>query len=317
MIKTISTLLLILMMFMVNAQPVKENGQLKVDGTQLVNQKGEPVVLRGVSFGWHNWWPRFYNEGTVKWLAEDWNCNIVRAAIGVEPDSGYINQPDFAIEKLTAVVDAAIEADIYVIIDWHAHHINLEPAKEFFEQMAKKYNKYPNVIYEVFNEPVKDSWEDVKAYSEEVIKVIRKYDADNIILVGSPHWDQDLHLVAKDPIKGQKNIMYTLHYYAATHDDFLKERGDVALKAGCPVFISESAGMKANGDGALDYEAWQSWIDWAEERKVSWITWSVADKNESCSMLLPEAASDGNWLEKHLKESGKKTREYLRKYNAR
>jgi endoglucanase len=44
-------------------QSVKKNGQLSVQGLQLVNEKGSPVVLRGMSFGWHNWWPRFYNGG--------------------------------------------------------------------------------------------------------------------------------------------------------------------------------------------------------------------------------------------------------------
>ena len=31
---------------------------LSVQGTQLVNDKGEKVVLHGVSYGWHVWWPR-------------------------------------------------------------------------------------------------------------------------------------------------------------------------------------------------------------------------------------------------------------------
>ncbi len=34
--------------------PVKEWGQLQVKGTQLCDAKGNPVVLRGVSLGWHN-----------------------------------------------------------------------------------------------------------------------------------------------------------------------------------------------------------------------------------------------------------------------
>ena len=41
------------------------NGQLQVIGTQLSNEQGEPLLLRGASLGWHNLWPRFYNEGAV------------------------------------------------------------------------------------------------------------------------------------------------------------------------------------------------------------------------------------------------------------
>jgi len=299
----------------VKSQTVKVNGQLRVDGIQLVNQKGETVVLRGMSFGWHNWWPRFYTGGAVKWLHNDWNCTVVRAAIGVEPDDGYIKKPEWSKEKAKAVVEAAIGEGVYVIIDWHSHNINLEEAKSFFREMATAYGKYPNVIYEIFNEPDRESWQEVKNYSIELIKTIRAIDPDNIILIGSPHWDQDIHLAADDPIKGFNNLMYTMHFYAATHKQWLRDRCDYALGKGLPLFISESAGMEATGNGPLNYEEWNKWIEWAELKKISWITWSVSDKDETCSVLLPSASSEGNWKETDLKESGLKTRELLKKYN--
>lgn len=296
-------------------QPVKENGRLKVSGVQLLNEKGAPVVLRGMSFGWHNWWPRFYNAGTVSWLKNDWGCNVVRAAMGVEPDNGYINKPDWSKEKIKAVIDAAIKEGIYVIVDWHSHNIRQKEAQQFFTEIATTYGKYPNIIYEIFNEPEQQSWADVKAYSIELIKTIRAIDPDNVILVGSPHWDQDVHLVADDPIKGYDNLMYTFHFYAATHKQYLRNRGDYALKKGLPLFISESAGMEATGNGPLNEAEWNEWINWAEKNKISWITWSIADKNETCSVLLPSAADSGNWSEKDLKPSGIKTRALIRKYN--
>ncbi len=297
------------------SQPVAKHGKLNVRGTQLVDEHGQDLMLRGVSFGWHNWWPRFYNAGTVKWLKDDWGCNVVRAAMGVEPNGAYLSRPDWSKEKIKAVVDAAIKEGLYVIIDWHSHNIRLPEAKEFFIEMANTYGKYPNVIYEIFNEPERQSWADVKSYSIDVINAIRTIDPDNIILVGSPHWDQDVHLVADDPITGQTNLMYSLHYYAATHKQPLRDRGDYALSKGLPLFISESAGMEATGNGPLNDEEWGRWIEWAEQNKMSWITWSVSDKNETCSLLLPSAADDGGWNEKDLKESGIKTRALIRKYN--
>jgi len=296
---------------------VPDVAALSVQGVQLVDASGKPVVLRGVSYGWHNWWPRFYNNETVKWLKEDWGVNVVRAATGVyfkEPKRTYNQSPEKAVKTVSKVIDGAIENGVYVLIDFHSHELELELAKTFFTEMATKYGQYPNVIYEIFNEPAFQTWEEVKAYSEEVIAVIRAIDPDNVILVGNPHWDQDLHLVADDPIQGElsRNIMYTLHYYAATHGEYLRERGDYALSKGIPIFISESAGMAANGDGPLDYEAWQVWRDWAEARKISWITWSVADKNESCSFLYPKASSKGGWKTKDLRESGQVTRRLLR-----
>jgi endoglucanase len=296
------------------AQPVKEHGSLKVKGTLLLDQHNNEIMLRGVSYGWHNWWPRFYNKESVRWLRDDWHCMAVRAAMGVGPGNSYLDKPDWSKEKIEAVVQGAIENNIYVIIDWHSHQIKTEEAITFFSEMAEKYGKYPHVIYEIFNEPVKDSWQDVKTYSVEVIKAIRKFDSDNIILVGSPHWCQDLHIVAEDPIAGFENLMYTMHFYAATHKQFLRDRCNYALGKGIPIFVSESAGMEASGNGAIDYKEWQTWIDWMQTNKISWITWSISDKNESCSMLFPSAASDGNWKNEDLKESGIKTREILKSF---
>jgi endoglucanase len=312
----IIVLLFLVSCSMSNAQFVKKHGQLSVKGTQLVDKDQNPIVLRGMSFGWHSIWPRFYNAGAVNWLKKDFNCNIVRAAMGVEiGEKPYLKEPEFSKEKIKAVVDAAIQADIYVIIDWHSHNINLNEAKDFFAEMSRLYGKHPNIIYEIFNEPDYETWEEVKAYSEEVIQVIRENDPDNIILVGCPRWDQDIHLPAADPIIGYNNLMYTMHFYAATHEKWLRDRTDEAIKSGLPVFISESAGMEASGDGPLNDVAWQEYIDWMEARKLSWITWSVSDKDETCSILKKSAKSDGKWKDEDLKESGIKARKYLRKYN--
>jgi endoglucanase len=315
--RPVTVLMFILLSVALFAQPVKKHGALKVEGTKLVDKDGKLVLLRGMSLGWHNWWPRFYNAGVVKWLRDDWKCTVVRAAMGVEPDKGYIKDPKGSMANIKAVVDAAIKEGIYVIIDWHSHNINLKEAKIFFTDMATAYGKQPNVIYEVFNEPDEESWPEVKAYAEEVIKTIRAIDPDNIILVGSPHWDQDIHLPAADPIKGYNNLMYTVHFYAGTHKQSLRDKTDEAIKKGLPIFVSECAGMDASGNGAINYEEWQKWIDWMEARGLSWITWSVSDKNETCSVLNPSAASDGNWKKSDLKESGIKIREYLRNYAPR
>jgi len=130
--------------------------------------------------------------------------------------------------------------------------------------------------------------------------------------VGTPHWDQDVHIAADDPIKGFDNLMYTLHFYAATHKDELRKRADYALDKGLPLFVSESAGMEASGDGPIDYDSWNTWINWMKKNQISWITWSIADKDETCSMLNKSADSKGNWKVADLKESGIKTRELLR-----
>lgn len=296
--------------------PSSENpffGQLQVTNGRLTDTKGELVMLRGVSFGWHNWWPRFYNDSAVKWLKSDWNVNMVRAAMGIDPEGAYLDKPEFAKEKIKTVIESAIAEDIYVIIDWHSHDLYPEQAKEFFIEMAKTYGDKPNIIYELFNEPDYETWAEVKAYSEEIITEIRKYDPDNIILVGSPTWSQDIHLAAEDPILDQQNIMYVLHFYAATHKDYLRDRAEQAFQKGLPLFVTECAGMEATGDGPIDIASWNAWLGWMEKRQISWAAWSIADKNETCSMILPTGSSEGGWKDEELKPWALLVKEALRK----
>lgn len=83
--------------------------------------------------------------------------------------------------------------------------------------------------------------------------------------------------------------MYTLHFYAATHKQELRDRATAAWEQGIPIFVSECAGMECTGDGPLDIEEWTRWVEWMEAHKISWVNWSISDKNETCSMLLPRA----------------------------
>jgi endoglucanase len=297
------------------AGPVSKHGQLKVEGTHLVDKNGQAITLRGVSFGWSCWYGKFYNEPAIDWLTSDWECSVVRAAIGAEPQGGYISEPEKQGALLTAVIDAAIKNDIYVIIDWHSHGIRTKEAVEFFSQFSAKYAKYPNIIYEIFNEPVQQSWDEVKAYSVEVIQAIRANDKNNVILVGNTHWDQDVHIAADQPITGYTNLMYTLHFYAATHKNELLKKADYALSKGLPLFVSECAAMEASGDGPFDLTSWNTWLNWMETNKISWACWSLSSKNETCSMIKDDSISpNGKWKEDELKEWGRITREAIKKH---
>jgi endoglucanase len=298
---------------------VEKHGQLSVKGTRLVDGKGDPVVLAGMSYGWHNWWPQYWNAETVRWLRDDWRCTVLRAAMGVEPDSGYLRRPEFSRNLVKKVVDACIRGGLYVIIDWHDHNAHRHPdaAVEFFTEMARTYGTNPGVIYEIYNEPAEADWKTVKAYSEKVISAIRAIDPDNLILVGSPHWDQDVHIAADDPVTGFSNLMYTLHFYAGTHKAWLRERGDYALKKGIPLFVSEYGGCDASGDGPIDRPEWTLWMDWMNANGISWCGWAVYDKRETSAALKPGASVSGGWSAEDLKESGTIARGLIRETNAR
>lgn len=286
-------------------------GALQVKGVQLTDEQGVPVVLRGVSLGWHNWWPRFYQQGTVRHLRQEWNATVIRAAMGIDVANGYLQNPVFAKENVGRVVEEAIRQNMYVIIDWHSHHLYEEEAKVFFAEMAQKYGDYPHVIYEIYNEPIDETWSQLKSYSESVIAAIRKHDPDNLILIGTPRWSQEVDAAALDPIQGHSNLMYVLHFYAGTHQKWLRDKADLARSKGLAIFVSECAGMDADGNGPIDQNSWTEWVNWMESRRISWLAWSIADKDETCSMLYPSASNSGPWSDDHLKPWGRQVKQLL------
>lgn len=296
--------------------PVARHGQLSVKGAQLLSASAKPVTLRGQGFGWDNWWPQYYNANVVRWLWEDWCVDVVRPAMGIEPDGAYLSHPAVSKQRIEAVIDGAIATGVYVIVDWHAHNLHQPEAVAFFSEIAAKYGDKPNVIYEIFNEPEKDeTWPQVKEYATAVIGAIRKHDPDNIVIVGSPEWDQRIDLVAADPLQGQTNVMYSVHFYADTHRDWLRKRTQAAVDAGIPVFVSESSGSEASGQGQNNYTEWKAWTDFMDENHISWLNWSVSDKaGERCSILEPGGNASGGWTAAELTESGEHVRNVLRSY---
>ena len=209
---------------------VDNHGQLAVDGKFIADQYGDTVTLEGMSLFWSQWIHKYYNYETLKWLRDDWHCEVIRAAMAVKPN-GYLDHPGREMRKVVKVIEACIDLGLYVIVDWHSHtaESETEQAVAFFSEIARRYGDKPNIIYEIYNEPLVVSWDEVvKPYHEKVIAAIRAYDPDNIIIVGSPFWSQDVDKAALNPIKG-KNIAYSLHFYAATHKQWLRDKAQIAI----------------------------------------------------------------------------------------
>ncbi|MDT0687168.1 glycoside hydrolase family 5 protein [Autumnicola psychrophila] len=297
-----------------NETPVARHGQLSIQGKNLVDKNGENIQLRGMSLFWSQWEPEFYNFETVKNLKEGWNVNVIRAAMAVE-HNGYLQNPEREKQKVYRVIDAAIELGIYVIVDWHDHHAedHTEASKTFFKELAMKYGDQPNLLYEIYNEPLEVSWSNVlKPYHETIISEIREQDSDNIIICGTPRWSQRVDLAAEDPIE-KSNIAYTLHYYAATHKEELRAIARKALDKDLPLFITEFGTTLANGDDQIDADESHEWWDFAEENNISWCNWSIADKDEKSAAIIPGTRPEELKSNEVLTESGRLVKAELTK----
>lgn len=302
--------------------PVSQHGQLSVKNGQLVDKSGKGYQLRGMSTHGLTWFPEFVNESAFKTLRDDWNTNVVRLAMYVDEWGNgqcYMGNKSGSLELLEKGVDICIKLDMYVIIDWHVLNPGdpskyTNEAKSFFETVSKRYAKYPNVIYEICNEPNGGaSWSgNIKPYAEKIIPVIRKNAPNSVIIVGTPTWSQEIDKPLSDPLN-YKNVMYAFHFYAATHAG-LRSNVENCVAQGLPVFVSEFGTCDASGGGANDFNETQKWLSYFDKQGISYCNWSICNKDETCSVLRPGTSANGNWSESNLTENGKWMRNWLRKH---
>lgn len=297
-------------------------GRLHVKGTKLVDKKGHEVQLRGVSTHGLSWYPQYVNDKCFAQLHDKWGANVVRLAMYTEEYNGYCsgdakNRSD--LKKLIKKgVKLAKKHKMYVIVDWHIlsdgnPNSHKKGAKAFFREMSREFKGYNNVIYEICNEPNNGtSWKEIKSYAKSVISTIRENDKKAVIVVGTPIWSQDVDQAAADPIKGD-NIMYALHFYAATHKTDLRNKMTAAINKGLPVFVTEYGICDASGNGAIDKREADRWIQTMDEYGVSYIAWNLSNKQESSSIIKSSCPKVSGFKKSELSDEGRWLYHLLRK----
>lgn len=291
--------------------PFAEHGALRVSGTSLVDQNQSPYQLFGMSTHGLSWFPEYVNADAFATL-RSWNTNCVRLAMYTAEYNGYCTGGNKESLKNTVKqgVEYATSQGMYVIIDWHIlndrNPMNYkEEAKAFFAEMSALYKDRDNILYEICNEPNRGvDWGTIKAYAEEVIPVIRANDSNAVILVGTPEWCQQVDQAAAAPLAFD-NIMYTLHFYAATHTDWLRQRAESALGSGLPIFISEFGMCDASGNGGNDFNQAASWMELIRRHNLSYCCWNLANKAETSSIINSWCSKTSGWTDEDLSESGK------------
>ena len=269
------------------------SGQLQVLNGKLCSASGQPVMLRGVSLNGLITSESFLNEELFRELSQEDGVNLIRLAmytygVGI---IGYCTKGDKDRHKadIAQGVELAKAADMYVIIDWHIlsdgdPNTYLEDAKAFFAEMAETYGSCDHVLYEICNEPNGVDWPTVKRYAEQIIPVIREKAPNAVILVGNPDWSKDLDSVAADPL-AYDNLLYSLHFYSASHGQEYRDMTARVSQGGLPVFVTEFGVTAASGGLPRDLESADLWIELLEQENISYCMWSFSKVAEACSAV--------------------------------
>lgn len=301
--------------------PFETHGKLSVKGTDIVDMNGDKYQLKGVSTHGITWFPDYVNKEAFETLRDDWGANLIRLAMYTDTGDSYGYCSGGDKDEILALVDkgvsAATELGMYVIVDWHIlsdsdPNNHIDDAKEFFDKVSKKYAAQENVIYEICNEPNGGTqWSSVKSYAETIIPVIKANDKDALIIVGTPNWSQDVDIASQDPITGYDNIMYAVHFYAATHKDDLRNKVKTALDNGLPVFVSEFSLCDASGNGGIDYDSSDEWFKLINENNLSYSSWSLCNKNETSALIKSDSTATGSLSDVDLSDTGKYVRDRI------
>ena len=299
--------------------PYGQHGALHVENGKLTDENGNTVQLYGMSTHGIAWFPQYINYDSFRTLRDDWNTNCIRLAMYTAEYGGYCAGGDK--EQLKQLVrdgvSYATELGMYVIVDWHIlsdcdPNQNKDEAIAFFREMAEVFADNDNVLYEICNEPNGGtSWDSIKSYAEEVIPVIRAQKPDAVILVGTPTWSQEIDKAAASPLD-DSNVMYTLHFYAGTHKDDLRNRLETCVQNGLPVFVSEFGMCDASGNGANDFVSTTKWLDLLNKYQISFCCWNLANKDESSSVFKASSTALSDWTDDDFNESGRWIRDYFR-----
>lgn len=299
--------------------PFGQHGALHVENGKLTDADGNTVQLYGMSTHGIAWFPQYINYDSFRTLRDDWNTNCIRLAMYTAEYGGYCAGGDK--EQLKQLVkdgvSYATELGMYVIVDWHIlsdcdPNQNKDEAIAFFREMAEVFADNDNVLYEICNEPNGGtSWDSIKSYAEEVIPVIRAQKPDAVILVGTPTWSQEIDKAAASPLD-DSNVMYTLHFYAGTHKDDLRNRLETYVQNGLPVFVSEFGMCDASGNGANDFDSTTKWLDLLNKYQISFCCWNLANKDESSSVFKASSTALSDWTDDDFNESGRWIRDYFR-----
>ena len=307
-----------------NPTPFGIHGKLHVDGMYLTDEHGEKTRLKGVSTHNLSSYPEYINLKTMTYLADEWGISIFRLAMyagRADEKDGYADgsdghRQDLEEMILTAVRDAA-SLGIYVMLDWHVllecdPNIHTDAAISFFKKMCPLLKAYDNVIYEICNEPNGEAvtWPLICNYANKVIPVIRAIVPESVIIVGTPCWSQEVDKPAADPLP-YGNLMYTLHFYADTHRDSLRNLALGALEKGLPIYVTECGFCNAAGDGDINKEETAAWMELMAKYNISWIGWNLSNKDETSAFIKPDCDKLYGWTDDELREHGLLMKEYL------
>ncbi len=222
--------------------------QLHTLGNKLLNQQNKIVVLHGVDLPSLEWMNRGdHIRRSMRVAIMQWHCQIIRIPTSVNRWFGQAPGQSHGGRIYRHIVDQLVRIaarhHVYVVLDLHWNDMNRTVADigqhrmpdhtcaRYWRSAARRYMDYPNVFYDLYNEPHGISWitwrdggictgetkATVVTYRavgmQRLYDVVRHTGADNIVIIGGISWAYDEFGVTHGYAIAGKNIVYDCHVY--------------------------------------------------------------------------------------------------------
>jgi endoglucanase len=297
----------------VSAAPPPE---LKVVKNAVVNSQGERVRLRGVNVASMEW----SSDGekhilkTIETAIRDWHVNHVRLPLAQDRWFGKAKEQHDEGKAYRALVKQAVDlcsaAGCYIILDLHwsdtgewgkeigQHKMPDKNSAAFWKEAATAYKNHPAVIFDLYNEPFRVSWDvwmkggetteknkagESTTYQavgmQTLLDTVRATGAKNVVIVGGLDWSYDLGEIVNgrrivDP--DGNGVIYANHAYPFKGDTVEKwiAKMEKATKE-LPVIISEFGSDRKGGAGLSGEEWVRKVLEALEKHEWNWTAWDL------------------------------------------
>ncbi|MGC8625605.1 MAG: glycoside hydrolase family 5 protein [Phycisphaerae bacterium] len=276
------------------------NMALHTSGNKLLDVLNKIVVLHGVDLPSLEWTNRGdHIRRSMRAAVMQWHCQIIRIPTSVNRWSGQAPGQSHGGRVYRHIVDQLIQYAarhrVYVVLDLHWNDMNRSfddigqhrmpdhTCVLYWRSAARRYMNYPNVFYDLYNEPHGISWitwrdggictgetkTTVVTYRavgmQRLYDVVRHSGANNIVIIGGIRWAFDDFGVTHGYAISGKNIVYDCHVYS--WNSHWKHSFELAAKK-VPLIFDEFGGT------GKQLVFGRKVIAYAAAHHISWCSWS-------------------------------------------
>lgn len=247
---------------------------------RIVNEQGEPLILRGVNVSSIHWGTDKWNPKATQYAVKAWKAQVIRTRVY---QKDYLEDPKAFFEKMEReIISPARRAGAYVILHpWIGENDPLpdQGTIQMWQGIAERYKDDSNILYDVLAEPHdvtrRQVWD---AYST-LIEAVRQVHPRSLIFVSGLGWGREINSYLKYPLP-YANIVYRSNPYNRP-GEFESLFGKIAQVY--PVFLGE---FGADGFPPMTQASVKALLEYADKLGLGWTAWNFCD--QGCPCLLED-----------------------------